>query len=156
MCLILQKLNQCLNSSNVTTNEVGFWCLYELYAIKIVLATLVIHHNISPTLCDDQRWVQKNQLKERRWENVMWKTVLSAPFPYKEVLSFAFMEMQKVWPGVLKLAFHFCHLKEIVQEDLFLSVFSLLWVWGFFSSLRCRIFLLWGFACSKRPSCSVS
>ena len=66
------------------------------------------------------------------------KNDVVSSFSIQEVLSIAFMEMQ----GVLKLAFHFCHLKEIVQEDFFLSVFSLCWVWGFFPSLCCSIFSL--------------
>lgn len=137
MCLILQKLNRCLNSSNVSTDEVGFWCLSELYAIKIVLATLFIHHNISPALCDDRRRVQKNQPKEGYKGNVMWKTMLWSSFCIdRGVEHRIYGDVTIVWPGVLKHAFHFYVIWRRLYKRTSFALYFLLSLLQYFSLVK--------------------
>lgn len=66
MCLILQKISWCLHSSDISTEELGFWCLSIVWIMchKKVLAMLFTLHIVSPTFVSISE--ESRKLKWRR------------------------------------------------------------------------------------------
>ena len=140
MCLILQKLNQCLNSSDVSTNEVGFWCLSELYAMKIVLPALhIVTYPLHYVMISESRKINRRRGVEQMSCEKWWCQLV---FHTRGSWASPLGRRKKCDQEFFKLCFISVSSEGDCAKRTSFSVFSLLWVWVFFSLSLLQCFSL--------------